>query len=87
MMVPPNTCRSLQLMSIIRCFHTFSHPEQTKPLLYGAQPFIGLKWFFCLSEDRRLCVHEILDGTILILLRSLMNMATIMISHLAYCLS
>jgi hypothetical protein len=74
MMVPPDTCKSLQLMSSIRCFHTFHQPDQVKPLFYGVQPFIGLKWFFCLLEDRRLCVHEVLETTILIRFGSLADM-------------
>jgi hypothetical protein len=86
-MIPSNTCESVQLMSSIWCLHTFSYPEQVKLLLYGVQPLISLKWFFCLSEDRRFGICEVLEATVLIQLGSLAGIAIITVGHLTHSLS
>ena len=41
-MCPPDACRALELVSCICGLHTFSQMEQSKPLLYRAQPIISL---------------------------------------------
>jgi hypothetical protein len=41
-MVPPDACRALELVSCIQGHHTFGQSEQMKPLLYHTQPFINL---------------------------------------------
>ena len=41
-MGPPDAYRALELVSYIRSLHAFCQTEQSKPLLYRAQPFISL---------------------------------------------
>jgi hypothetical protein len=41
-MVPPDACRALELVSCIRGLHIFCQSEQSKPLFYCIQPLIGL---------------------------------------------
>ena len=48
------------------------YPQQIELLVYLVKPLIYLERFFCLFEDRRLGVLEILEGAILIWLRPLM---------------
>ena len=86
-MGPLDACRALELVSCIRSLHSFSQTEQSKPLLYRAQPFISLLWFFYLMKDRRLCVYEVLKAAILVRLGSLANMPILTVSHLAHSLS
>ena len=49
-----------------------SNPQQMELLLYHVEPFICLKRFFGLFEDRRLGVLEILERALLIWLSPLM---------------
>ena len=71
-MGPPYPSRSMQLMGRIFNLQMLGNPQQMELLLYCVKPFIRLELFFGLFEDRKLGVLEILEGAILIWLRTLM---------------
>ena len=49
-LIPPDACRTLQLMSGILRLQTFSQPKQAELLFHRVQPFLSLKRFFSFSE-------------------------------------
>jgi len=66
MMGPPNPSRPLQLMRCILGLELFGHPKEMEFLLHGVNPFIRLKWFQSLLEDRWFGIHEVLERAVLI---------------------
>jgi len=53
-------------MCYILCLELFGHSKETELLLHGVNPFIGLKWFQSLLEDRWFGIHEVLERAVLI---------------------
>jgi len=53
-----------------------SHPKETKLLLHGVNPFICLKWFQILLEDRWFDIHEVLERAVLIYLTAALVVPT-----------
>ena len=50
-------------------------PQKIEFLFNGVQPFINLKWFFCLFKNGRLGVQEVLECAVLIWLWTLILLA------------
>ena len=49
----------------------FYNSQETKLLLNGIEPFIGLQWLLYLVKDRRFSVQKVLEFTVLIWFGSL----------------
>jgi hypothetical protein len=86
-MTPPDSSRTLQLVSGILRFQAFSQPEQVKFLLNGVQPFICLQRFLNFLENLGLRIQEVLETAILVSLRSLANILGIPTRHDTHGLS
>ena len=80
-LIPPDACRTLQLMSYILCLQTFSQPKQAELLFHRVQPFFSLQGFFGFSERWGLCIHEVLEDTVLIRSWPFMCITTTLIRH------
>ena len=80
-LIPPDACWALQLMSCILCLQTFSQPKQAELLFHRVQPFFSLKGFFSFCERWGLCVHEVLEATILVGRWPFLCITTTLICH------
>ena len=69
-LILPDVCWALQLMSCILCLQTLSQPKQTELLFHRVQPF------FSFSERWGLGIHEVLEATVLVRSRTFVCITT-----------